>query len=63
MKDFRQCFDEIANILNALYKFQLHRNSFTGLVATFSSSDVGNITFSSAFNSLPAEKKYDITAY
>lgn len=55
--------DETTNILNALYKFQFHRNSFIGLVATFSSSHVENTTFSNAFNSLPAEKKSDITAY
>ena len=63
MRDFRPCFDETTNILISLFKFQFHRNSFTGLVATFSSSHVGNTTFSNAFNSLPAEKKSDITVY
>ena len=61
VRDFHPCFDETTNILNSLFKFQFHRNSFTGLVATFSSSHVGNTTFSTAFNSLPAEKKSDIT--
>ena len=57
MRDFRPYFDETTNILNALYKFWLQRNSLTGRLATFSSSHVENTTFSRSFNSLPAEKK------